>query len=97
MEELSDKAVREIQPTINKVEKAKKDHTFNTVARHKTTLSIKNRREIEDKVDNKYRPSYKQIEKHRKLVPKWYANENEHSFFYEHNKSFKAKVDLDIS
>jgi len=49
-------------------------------------MSIKNRREIEEKVDNKYRPSYKQIEKHLKLVPKWYANENEHSFFYEHNK-----------
>ena len=49
-------------------------------------MSIKNRREIEEKVDNKYRPSYKHIEKPVKLVPKWHANENEHSFFYEHNK-----------
>ena len=96
MEELKDKPNREIQPIIRQVEKKKSDLLFKNVARHQTTLSLKNKREVAEKVDNKYRPNYDQVEKHTKLVPKFKTNENEHSFWYENSNYFKSNIDIDV-
>ena len=96
MEELGDKPTREIDPTIHKIKKSDVDYLLKTVARNNTVMNIKRQKELEGKVENKYRPSYKQIECEPKLVPKWKQNNNEHSFFYTHNEEFRHKVDLDI-
>ena len=51
---------------------------------------------MDDKVEPKYRPKFKHLDKNDKLVPKWAKIENEHSFFYVHNEPYKNKIDLDI-
>ena len=96
MEEMGDKPTREIDPTIRKIKKSDVDYLLKTVARNNTVMNIKRQKELEGKVENKYRPSYKQIDCEAKLVPKWKQNNNEHSFFYTHNEEFRHKVDLDI-
>ena len=71
MEELGNKPTREIDPLIHTVKKLDVDYHLKTVARHNTVMSIKIQKGMDGKVENKYRPSYKQIDCESKLVPKW--------------------------
>ena len=55
----------------------KKSSIFQSVDRDKTAFALKNARIMREKVENKYTPSYNQVEAPPK-VPKWKQPEQEH-------------------
>lgn len=83
---------------IQEVETKDKSYQFKTVERNKTTLNLKEKYEMQGRVDNKYRPNHAVIERSlSKQILKWKAPEQEHQFFYSHNQNFRHNVELDIA
>jgi hypothetical protein len=51
---------------------------------------------MREKVENKYTPSYNQVEAPPK-VPAWKVPEQEHQFYYVNNDKFKHSIELDLA